>query len=129
MLDGMNDDPQEHRLSDAQLAEALALTRDADSVELKLTIPDAQRRATVAALEMDPLDAQIRQVFFFDTPTSPSTRTASSYEHVGARAVTTTPWSRRVPWSPRRSRPRYAGPGTWSSRSTPCPEVSSARPA
>ena len=64
----MNDDPQEHRLTDAQLAEALALTRDADSVELKLTVPDAQRRSTVAGLEMDPLDAQIRQVFFFDTP-------------------------------------------------------------
>jgi len=68
MLDGMNDDPQGQRLTDAQLAEALALTRDADSVELKLTIPDTQRRATVAALEIDPLEAQIRQVYFFDTP-------------------------------------------------------------
>ncbi len=67
MLGGMNDDPQ-GRLTDAQLAEALALTRDADSVELKLTIPDSQRRTTVAALEIDPLDAQIRQVYFFDTP-------------------------------------------------------------
>ena len=64
----MNDDPLAQRLTDAQLAEALALTRDSDSVELKLTIPDAQRRSTVAALEMDPLDAQIRQVYFFDTP-------------------------------------------------------------
>lgn len=56
------------RLTDAQLSEVLALTREVDSVELKLTIPDAERRATVAALGMDPLDAQIRQVFFFDTP-------------------------------------------------------------
>ncbi|MGH9005421.1 MAG: adenylate cyclase, partial [Acidimicrobiia bacterium] len=46
----------------------LALTTHADSVELKLTVPDSERRATVAALGMDPLDAQIRQVFFFDTP-------------------------------------------------------------
>ena len=67
-LDGMTEDPQAQRLTDAQLAEALALTRDADSVELKLTIPDAQRRSTVGALGMDPLNAQIRQVFFFDTP-------------------------------------------------------------
>jgi hypothetical protein len=56
------------RLSDAQLAELLELTQEADSVELKLTVPDAPRREAVAALGMDPLDAQIRQVFFFDTP-------------------------------------------------------------
>jgi hypothetical protein len=56
------------RLSDAQLAELLALTREADSVELKMTVPDSDRRAAVTALGMDPLDAQIRQVYFFDTP-------------------------------------------------------------
>jgi hypothetical protein len=56
------------RLTDAQLAEMLALTSHADSVELKLTVPDSERRSTVAALGMDPLEAQIRQVFFFDTP-------------------------------------------------------------
>ena len=56
------------RLTDAQLEEMLALTSHADSVELKLTVPDSERRATVTALGMDPLDAQIRQVFFFDTP-------------------------------------------------------------
>ncbi|HET9556299.1 MAG TPA: hypothetical protein VFS70_04110, partial [Actinomycetota bacterium] len=56
------------RLTDAQLEEMLALTSHADSVELKLTVPDAQRRSMVSALGIDPLDAQIRQVFFFDTP-------------------------------------------------------------
>jgi hypothetical protein len=56
------------RLTDAQLEEMLALTGHADSVELKLTVPDSERRATVAGLGMDPLEAQIRQVFFFDTP-------------------------------------------------------------
>ena len=56
------------RLTDEQLAGMLALTSHADSVELKLTVPDAERRSIVAALGMDPLDAQIRQVFFFDTP-------------------------------------------------------------
>jgi hypothetical protein len=59
---------RQHRLTDAQLEEMLALTSHADSVELKLTVPDSESRATVAALGMDPLDAQIRQVFFFDTP-------------------------------------------------------------
>jgi hypothetical protein len=56
------------RLTDAQLVEVLALTKDADSVELKLTVPDPERFATVNALGIDALDAQIRQVFFFDTP-------------------------------------------------------------
>jgi hypothetical protein len=56
------------RLTDAQLEEMLALTKNADSVELKLTVPDSERRATVTGLGMDPLEGQIRQVFFFDTP-------------------------------------------------------------
>ena len=56
------------RLTDAQLKEILALTAHADSVELKLTVPDSEHRSTVAALGMDPLAAQVRQVFFFDTP-------------------------------------------------------------
>jgi len=56
------------RLTDEQLASMLAVAKDADSVELKLTVPDSYRRAAVAALGVDPLDAQIRQVYFFDTP-------------------------------------------------------------
>ena len=56
------------RLTDAQVGEVLALTKDADSVELKMTLPDSYRRQAVTALGADPLDAQIRQVFFFDTP-------------------------------------------------------------
>ena len=41
-----------------------------DSVELKLTVPETRSgfRSTAASLDMDPLQAQIRQVFFFDTP-------------------------------------------------------------
>ena len=56
------------QLSDEQLTEVLALTKEADSVELKLTVPEAEHRAALDALGVDPLDAQIRQVFFFDTP-------------------------------------------------------------
>jgi hypothetical protein len=55
-------------ISDAELPELLALIEESDSVELKLTVPASDQRSAVAALDMDPLEAQIRQVFFFDTP-------------------------------------------------------------
>jgi len=51
-----------------ELAEMLALIEGADSVELKLTVPESSQRSIARALNLDPLDAQIRQVFFFDTP-------------------------------------------------------------
>jgi hypothetical protein len=56
------------QLTDEQLQQLIGLIRDADSVELKLTVPDEDRRSTVVALGLDPLEAFIRQVFFFDTP-------------------------------------------------------------
>src|SRR5262245_38082185 len=56
------------RWTDAQLAELMSLISGADSVELKLTVPAAEHRATVGNLPMDPVEAQPRQVFFFDTP-------------------------------------------------------------
>ena len=56
------------RLTDTQIAEMLELTRQADSVELKMTVPDSGRRAAIQALDLDPLEVQIRQVYFFDTP-------------------------------------------------------------
>ena len=49
-------------------ANMMDLAKDSDSVELKLTVPESSQRSTVAALKLDPLEAQIRQVFFFDTP-------------------------------------------------------------
>ena len=55
-------------LSDDQLEQVLSLAGGADSVELKLTVPDEHHRSTIIALGMDPLDAQIRMVSFFDTP-------------------------------------------------------------
>ena len=59
---------KEPRLSDDDVTSVIALIKDSDTVELKLTVPDSDHRSTVAALDMDPLEAQIRQVFFFDTP-------------------------------------------------------------
>ena len=55
-------------LSHEQIAEMLGLLKDSDSVELKLTVPDHDQRSAVVSLGLDPLEAQIRQVFFFDTP-------------------------------------------------------------
>jgi hypothetical protein len=57
-----------HTIPTDDLPELLRLIGDADSVELKATVPDSDRRSIVQALEMDPIEAEIRQVFFFDTP-------------------------------------------------------------
>jgi hypothetical protein len=54
------------RLSDTDVQRLLDLLKGADSVELKLTVPDSDLRSAVAALGMDPLEGQIRQVYFFD---------------------------------------------------------------
>jgi hypothetical protein len=55
------------RLSDDELRELLTLLKKVDSVELKLTVPESNRRSAAAALDLDPLGAQIRQIFFYDT--------------------------------------------------------------
>ncbi|HEX5166600.1 MAG TPA: hypothetical protein VFV93_14445 [Thermomicrobiales bacterium] len=56
------------RMSDADLVTLMGLIKGAKTVELKLTIPDDARYTTLQSLEVDPLDAEIRQVMFFDTP-------------------------------------------------------------
>jgi hypothetical protein len=55
-------------LPDERLPELLGLIKGSDSVELKLTVPEEYGRSAAVALGVDPLDAQLRQVFFFDTP-------------------------------------------------------------
>jgi hypothetical protein len=55
-------------LSDEEVGRLLELLKDVDSVELKLTVPDVSQRSAVHGLGLDPLEAQIRQVFFLDTP-------------------------------------------------------------
>lgn len=56
------------RLSDDELSQLLVLIKQADSVEFKVTVPENDRFSSAEALGMDPLDAQIRQIYFFDTP-------------------------------------------------------------
>ena len=55
-------------LSSEQLVELLALLKKVDTVELKLTVPADAGRRIMESLGIDPLEAQIRQVVFFDTP-------------------------------------------------------------
>jgi hypothetical protein len=55
-------------LSEEQIREVLSLIKGADTVELKLTVPAEDRSRGATALGVDPLESEIRQVFFFDTP-------------------------------------------------------------
>ena len=51
-----------------EIAELLATMSVSDSVELKVTVVPDEHRTTIASLAIDPVEAQPRQVFFFDTP-------------------------------------------------------------
>ena len=56
------------RLTTEQLGDLLGLLRGADTAELKLTVPESDHYESLRALRVDPLDARMRQIFFFDTP-------------------------------------------------------------
>ena len=60
--------PEAPHLDEDEVRQLLALNRAADSVELKLTVSEEHRYSTLQALGIDPLDAYIRQIYFFDTP-------------------------------------------------------------
>jgi hypothetical protein len=56
------------RASDLELVDLMATMKASDSVELKMTVQNDEHHATVGSLPIDPVEAQPRQVFFFDTP-------------------------------------------------------------
>ena len=56
------------RISDTQIVEIMRLLKGADTVELKVSIPTDAHRATIQGLPLDPVEAQPRQIWFFDTP-------------------------------------------------------------
>lgn len=64
----MSDAAAASRLDRQQLQELRTALEGSDAVELKLTVPDRDQRSAVRALDLDPLEAELRQVFFFDTP-------------------------------------------------------------
>jgi len=55
-------------LSRNQINEILTILKDVGSVELKLVAPMHTHRATITKLGLDPIEAEVRQVYFFDTP-------------------------------------------------------------
>jgi len=55
-------------LTSEQIIEMFTLVKGATSVELKLSVPVGVGRATVKSIGLDPVEAQPRQAFFFDTP-------------------------------------------------------------
>jgi len=55
-------------ISEEGLVEILDLGKGATSIELKLSVPATGHRATIKSIGLDPVEAQPRQAFFFDTP-------------------------------------------------------------
>jgi hypothetical protein len=55
-------------MSGEDTLEMFELLKGATSVELKLMVPDSGRRAAVKRIGFDPVDAEPRQAYFFDTP-------------------------------------------------------------
>jgi hypothetical protein len=60
--------PEAPKLSREQISEVMTILKDVNSVELKLVAPADTHRATIGKLGLDPIDAEVRQVYFFDTP-------------------------------------------------------------
>jgi hypothetical protein len=55
-------------LTGDDLAQIMKLGKGSNSVELKLSIPLTGQRETIKSIGLDPVEAQPRQAFFFDTP-------------------------------------------------------------
>ena len=55
-------------LSREEIDAMFKLVKGATSVELKLSVPLTGQRATIKSIGLDPVEAQPRQAFFFDTP-------------------------------------------------------------
>ena len=60
--------PAATELSRSQITEVMAILKDVGSVEIKLVAPIHTHRATIAKLGVDPIETEVRQVYFFDTP-------------------------------------------------------------
>jgi hypothetical protein len=55
-------------LSGEDVMRIIQLGKGSNSIELKLSIPMGGQRATVRSIGLDPVEAQPRQAFYFDTP-------------------------------------------------------------
>ena len=53
--------------SDQEMAKILKLLKGAGSIEIKVVVPVPTHRATIERIGLDPVEAQPRQAYFFDT--------------------------------------------------------------
>jgi len=56
------------QIDEARLREILEIAKRSDSVELKLTVPAGDLVTLSSRLGLDPIEAEVRQIIFFDTP-------------------------------------------------------------
>jgi hypothetical protein len=54
--------------TDPELAKIMKLLKGSGSMELKVVVPVPRHRATIESIGLDPVEAQPRQAYFFDTP-------------------------------------------------------------
>ena len=113
--------------SGEELTKLLALIKDSDSVELKLTVPETDQRSAVVTLGLDPLEAQIRQIFFFDTPDLALDKQGVVVRARRIQGRGTTPRSSSARSFQRSCRTSCAARPPFASRSTRCPAATSAR--
>jgi len=114
-------------LTGEALSQLLGLIGSSDSVELKLTLPADAQRPTIKTLGLDPLEAQIRQVFFLDTPDLALNQSGWSFAPAESRAEAATRWSSCAQWFPTTCPTTSATRRTSTSRSTRCRAATSAR--
>jgi hypothetical protein len=55
-------------LSGEDVMKIMQFAKGSNSIELKLSVPLTGHRATIRSIGLDPVEAQPRQAFFFDTP-------------------------------------------------------------
>ena len=59
--------PADQPYSSEDVAQVMKLLKGATSVEIKLSVPAEGHRAAARGIGLDPVEAQLRQAFFFDT--------------------------------------------------------------
>ena len=118
---------QAPELSQQQINEILTILKDVGSVELKLVAPMHTHRATIAKLGLDPIEAEVRQVYFFDTPNLDLNKAGVVVRARRIQAARATPSSSCGPSTRRRSTRNCVAPRASRRRWTSCRAGSSAR--
>ena len=54
--------------TDQEITRIMKLIKGSGSIELKVVVPAPEQRATIESIGLDPVEAQPRQAFYFDTP-------------------------------------------------------------